>query len=57
MTIEFAHGDHDAILEPPFGRDTNVAQHRAGWDPLWPRLVTACENTPLLEAFTSKSSK
>ena len=30
MSVEFAHGGHDAILELMFGRDADVTQDRAG---------------------------
>ena len=30
MAVEFIHGGHDAVLEFLFGRDADVAQHRAG---------------------------
>jgi hypothetical protein len=49
MAIEFIHGGHDAVLEFLFGRDADVAQHRAGelgeeaLDEIEPGTMLGCE--------------
>ena len=49
MAIEFIHGSHDAVLEFLFGRDADVAQHRAGelgeeaLDEIEPGTMLGCE--------------
>jgi hypothetical protein len=49
MAIEFIHGSHDAVLEFLFGRDADVAQHRAGelgeeaLDEIEPGTMFGCE--------------
>ena len=49
IAIEEVHGGHDAIPEPLFGRDANMAQHGAGQlgeealDEVEPRAMLGCE--------------